>query len=36
LPALLRWLGTRDDIILEAFAWQLVETPDGQDFVSTL
>ena len=36
LPALLRWFGTRDDIILEAFAWQLVETPDGPDFVSTL
>jgi hypothetical protein len=35
-PALVRWFGTRDDIILEAFAWQLVETPDGPDFVSTL
>ena len=36
LPALLRSFGTRDDITLEAFAWQLVETPDGPDFVSTL
>ena len=35
-PDLVRWFGTRDDIILEAFAWQLVETPDGPDFVSTL
>ena len=35
-PALVRWFGTRDDIILEAFAWHLVETPDGLDFVSTL
>jgi hypothetical protein len=34
--ALLRWFGIRDDIILEAFAWQQVETPDGPDFVSTL
>ena len=36
MPDLLRWFGTRDDIVLEAFAWQLVETPDGPDFVSTL
>lgn len=36
LPALLRWFGTSDDIILEAFAWQLDETPDGPDFLSTL
>jgi hypothetical protein len=35
-PDLIRWFGTRDDVILEAFAWQLVETPDGPDFVSTL
>ncbi len=35
-PDLLRWFGTQDDIILEDFAWQLVETPDGPDFVSTL
>lgn len=36
MPALLRQFGTRDDITLEVFAWQLVETPDGPDFVSTL
>jgi hypothetical protein len=36
MPDLLRWFATRDDITLEAFAWQLVETPDGPDFVSTL
>jgi hypothetical protein len=35
-PDLVRWFGTRDDVILEAFAWQRVETPDGPDFVSTL
>jgi len=35
-PDLLRWFGTQDDITLEDFAWQLVETPDGPDFVSTL
>lgn len=36
MPDLLRSFGTRDDITLEAFAWQLVETPDGPDFMSTL
>jgi hypothetical protein len=35
-PDLIRWFGTRDDVTLEAFAWQLVETPDGPDFLSTL
>jgi hypothetical protein len=35
-PDLVRRFGTRDDIILEAFAWQRVETTDGPDFVSTL
>jgi hypothetical protein len=33
---LIRWFGTRDDVTLPAFAWQLVETPDGPDFMSTL
>ena len=33
---LVRWFGTQDDITLEDFAWQLVETPDGPDFASTL
>lgn len=36
VPDLLREFGARQDITLQAFAWQLVETPDGPDFLSTL
>jgi hypothetical protein len=36
VPGLLRQFGARQDITLEAFLWQLVQTPDGPDFVSTL
>jgi hypothetical protein len=36
VPDLLREFGARQDITLPAFAWQLVETPDGPDFLSTL
>jgi len=34
LPALLRGFATRDDITLEAFAWQLADTSGRPDFVS--
>ncbi len=36
VPDLLREFAARQDITLKAFAWQLVQTPDGPDFVSTL
>ena len=36
IPDLLREFGARQDITLTAFAWQLVQTPDGPDFLSTL
>ena len=36
VPDLLREFGARQDITLKAFAWQLVQTPDGPDFVSTM
>jgi hypothetical protein len=36
VPDLLRAFGARQDITLKAFRWQLVQTPDGPDFVSTL
>jgi len=36
VPDLLREFGARNDITLKAFAWQLIETPDGPDFQSTL
>jgi hypothetical protein len=32
---LLRTFGERPDVTLEAFGWQLVETPDRPDFVPT-
>lgn len=32
---LLQTFGERRDVTLEAFGWQLVETPDGPDFVPT-
>jgi hypothetical protein len=34
IPNLLRDFGARQDITLEAFGWQLVQTPLGSDFVS--
>ena len=33
LPDLLRQFGARQDITLEAFGWQLVQTPEGPDFI---
>jgi hypothetical protein len=30
---LLRTFGARDDVTLEAFGWELVQTADGQDFM---
>jgi hypothetical protein len=33
LPDLVRQFGDRQDITLEAFGWQLVQTPEGPDFV---
>jgi hypothetical protein len=36
VPDLLREFGARQDITLKAFAWQLVQTPDGPDFLRTL
>jgi hypothetical protein len=36
VPDLLREFGARQDITLEAFLWQLVQTPDGPDLMSTL
>jgi hypothetical protein len=36
VPDLLREFGARQDITLGAFAWQLVQTPEGPDFLSTL
>jgi hypothetical protein len=36
MPGLLREFSIRRDITLQAFAWRLVQTPDGPDFVSTL
>jgi hypothetical protein len=33
VPDLLREFGARQDITLKAFAWQLVQTPDGPDFL---
>jgi hypothetical protein len=32
---LLRNFGERGDVTLEAFGWQLVQTPEGPDFVPT-
>ena len=32
---LLRVFGTRGDVTLESFGWQLVETPSGPDFLPT-
>ena len=36
VPDLLCEFGAGQDITLKAFAWQLVQTPDGPDFLSTL
>jgi hypothetical protein len=36
VPDLLCEFGVRPDITLKAFGWQLVQTPDGPDFLSTL
>ena len=33
LPDLLRQFGARQDVTLEAFGWQLVQTPEGPDFI---
>jgi hypothetical protein len=33
LPDLLRQFGARQDITLQAFGWQLVQTPEGPDFI---
>jgi hypothetical protein len=33
LPDLLRQFGARQDVTLEAFGWQLVQTPQGPDFI---
>ena len=33
VPDLLRVFGARQDVTLEAFGWELVQTPDGPDFV---
>ena len=35
MPDLLRVFGTRQDVTLEAFGWQLVQTPEGPDFIPT-
>ena len=35
VPDLLRSFGSRQDITPEAFGWQLVQTPQGPDFVPT-
>jgi hypothetical protein len=32
-PDLLRAFGARQDVTLEAFGWQLIQTPEGPDFV---
>ncbi|MGB6575265.1 MAG: hypothetical protein WBF20_26565 [Trebonia sp.] len=36
VPDLLRVFGAAQSITLKAFAWELVQTPDGPDFLSTL
>jgi hypothetical protein len=36
VPDLLRMFGARQDITLEAFGWQEVQTADGPDFVPVL
>jgi hypothetical protein len=33
LPDLSRQFGARQDVTLEAFGWQLVQTPQGPDFI---
>ena len=33
MPDLLRAFGARQDVTLEAFGWQLIQTPEGPDFV---
>jgi hypothetical protein len=35
VPDLLRKFAARQDVTLKAFAWQLIQTPDGPDFVHT-
>lgn len=35
VAALLREFGSRDDVTLAAFGWQVVQTPDGPDFEPT-
>ncbi len=35
MPDLLRVFGARQDVTLEAFGWQLVQTPEGPDFIPT-
>jgi hypothetical protein len=35
VPDLLRTFGRREDVTPEAFGWQLVQTPEGPDFVPT-
>jgi len=35
VPDLLRSFGARHDVTLEAFGWQLVQTPEGPDFTPT-
>jgi hypothetical protein len=33
MPDLLRNFGARQDVTLEAFGWELVQTPEGPDFI---
>ena len=35
MPDLLRVFGARQDVTLEAFGWQLIQTPEGPDFIPT-
>lgn len=35
MATLVREFGAREDITLEAFAWERVDTPDGPDFRPT-
>jgi hypothetical protein len=35
MPDLLRVFGARQDVTLEALGWQLIQTPEGPDFIPT-